>query len=140
MLEVVKTLWQRLRPFAVSAALSGLAACSTLQAVLVPTAAPIPMPPASVNAPGAPPPTPTPVLVKRFDDVIRDAKELPGLFNLYQKEEKVWLEIKPDQFDTPFFLSINQSQGLGERGIYGEQMGRSFLVEFHKVGNLEQLL
>ena len=34
---------------------------------------------------------------KPFAEVIKDAKEQPGFFNLYSKDEKVWLEIKPEQ-------------------------------------------
>jgi len=32
---------------------------------------------------------------KPFAEVVKDAREQPGFFNLYSKEEKVWLEIKP---------------------------------------------
>ncbi|MET0346269.1 MAG: zinc-dependent metalloprotease, partial [Casimicrobiaceae bacterium] len=73
-------------------------------------------------------------------EVIKDAKETPGLFRVFQKEEKVWLELAPDQFDTPFFFSWNLSRGLGERFIYGGLMGDSEIVEFHRVGNIVQLL
>ena len=40
---------------------------------------------------------------------------MPGLFRtLARKDDKVWIEIKPDQFDTPFFFSVNLSRGIGE--------------------------
>ena len=77
---------------------------------------------------------------KPFAEVIKDAKESPGLFRLYQKEDKVWIELAPDQFDTPFFFSWNLSRGLGEKFIYGGLMGDSDIVEFHRVGNTVQLL
>ena len=32
-----------------------------------------------------------------FADVIKDAKESAGLFPVWQKDEKVWFEIAPDQ-------------------------------------------
>jgi hypothetical protein len=77
---------------------------------------------------------------KPFADVVKDAKEHPGLFPLWTKDDKVWIEIKPDQFNTPYFMSVNLSRGLGEKFIFGGLMGRSHIVEFHKVGNNVQLL
>ena len=47
--------------------------------------------------------------------MIKDAKESPGFFNLYTKDEKVWVEIRPEQFDQPFFLQINRTTGIGDR-------------------------
>ena len=77
---------------------------------------------------------------KPFAEVIKDAKELPGMFPLWTKDDKVWIELKPDQFDSPFFFSVNLSRGLGEKFIFGGLMGQSHIVEFHKVGNNVQLL
>ena len=47
---------------------------------------------------------------KPFADVIKDAKETPGLFHLWQKDDKVWIEIAPEQFDQPFFFTSNLNQ------------------------------
>jgi hypothetical protein len=97
-------------------------------------AAATPTPP----APGQPP---------AFATVIKDAKESAGLMTLWQKEEKVWLELKPEDFNKPFFLSPKISQGIGEAGFYGGTMigrwgrtGRAQLVEFRRVHNLVQLV
>jgi len=116
------------------------------------SAAPAPAP----AAPGAAPAASTPTVAaaaaaaqaaaaaaqssKPFAEVIKDAKEHPGLFPLWTKDDKVWIELKPEQFDTPFFFSVNLSRGLGERFIFGGLMGGSHLVEFHRVGNNVQLL
>lgn len=101
------------------------------------TAAPgpnvLPPPPAPAPAPPAPAPRP-------FKEIVKDAKELKGFFTLYQKDEKVWLEIKPEQFGKPFFFSYNIANGLGERGLYGSQMGRSYQAEFRKIGSQVQLI
>jgi hypothetical protein len=72
--------------------------------------------------------------------VIKDAKELPGLVSLWQKDDKVWLELKPDQLGPLYFLSWNFPQSLGERGLYGGMMGDSHLVYFKRIGNTLQLL
>ena len=89
-------------------------------------------------APGQPP---------AFATVIKDATESKGLIALWQKEEKVWLELKPEDFNKPFFLSPKISQGIGEAGLYGGTMigrygraGRAQLVEFRRVHNLVQLV
>src|SRR5690242_10574076 len=77
---------------------------------------------------------------KPFAEVIKDAREQPGFFNVYSKDEKVWLEIQPEQIDRPFFLQANRTQGIGERDPFPSPMLRSYVVEFHRVGNLVQLL
>ena len=90
--------------------------------------APAALPPAAVGAP------------KPFKEIIKDAKEIPGFFTLYQKDEKVWIAIKPEQFDKPFFFTYNIPQSVGERGLYGSQMGGAEMVVFKKIGNLVQLI
>jgi hypothetical protein len=70
---------------------------------------------------------------------VKEAKELPGYFNLYEKDEKVWIEIKPEQFNTPFYLSVNRTRGLGENFIY-PFMVRGYVVEFRKIGPLVQMI
>jgi hypothetical protein len=73
-------------------------------------------------------------------DFLRDSKATPGYFTLHQKDDKVWIEILPSQLDKPFFFSYNIPRSVGERGLYGSQMGGSKLVEFKKVGNQVQLI
>ncbi|NVM75613.1 hypothetical protein FHW83_001400 [Duganella sp. SG902] len=114
---------------------------------------PVPTPPVphAPDAPAAATPQPavaTPVPVapapaaalRPYVDVVRGASHLPGFLNLYQKEEKVWIELRPDQFDRPMFMSVNMPNGIGERGIYGSQMGLSQVVVFHRVGNIVQMI
>lgn len=77
---------------------------------------------------------------KPFDEVIKDATESKGFFNLYQHEEKVWIEIRPEQFDKPFFFSANIPSSIGERRLYSSQMGFSQMVVLKKIGNTVQLI
>ena len=89
--------------------------------------------------PGTPqttPPLPSP---RAFASVIRDAKLLPGFFNLYERDEKVFIELKPEHLNTPYYLSINRTRGLGENFIYPFMM-RGYVVEFRKVGGLVQMI
>jgi hypothetical protein len=51
----------------------------------------------------------------------------------------VWIELKPEQLNTPFYLSINRTRGLGEKFVYPFMM-RGYVVEFRKVGGLVQMI
>ena len=78
--------------------------------------------------------------LKPFAEVIKDAKETVGLFRTWQKDEKVWIEIAPDQFGTPFQFTSNLSRGVGEQGVYGGMMLGDQIVEWKRIGNLVQLI
>ena len=77
---------------------------------------------------------------KPFAEVIKDAKEIPGLFRLYQKDDKTWMEIAPEQFDRLYFFSIALSRGLGEKWLFGGLMWDSDIVSFRKVGTAVQMI
>jgi hypothetical protein len=77
---------------------------------------------------------------KPFADVIKDAKETAGLFRIWQKDDKIWLEIPPEQLDVPYFFSVNLSSGIGENMFFGGLMAESHLVAFRKVGTEVQLI
>ena len=79
---------------------------------------------------------------KPFADVIKDAKEAKGLFTLWQKDEKVWIEIEPEQFGKPFLFTANLSRGIGEQRVYGGMMlpGTTNIVVFKRIGNTVQLI
>lgn len=77
---------------------------------------------------------------KPFKEVVKEAREIPGFFTLYQKDEKVWLAIGPDQLDQPFSFIYNIPRSIGERGLYGSQMGAGHLVVLRKIGNQIQLV
>jgi len=102
----------------------------------VPVVATAPLQPAAVPVPAIAPA----VAVRPFVDVVRGAVHVLGFLNLYQKEEKVWIELRPDQFDKPIFMTVNMPNGIGERGVYGSQMGFSQVVVFHRVGSLVQMI
>lgn len=77
---------------------------------------------------------------KPFLEVVRGATQLPGFLTLYRKDEKVWIELRPDQFDAPMFLELNTTNGIGERGLYGGMMNGSQVVVFHRIGNVVQMI
>jgi hypothetical protein len=116
-------------------------------------------PPRAPNPPGARP-TPPPAAVaaaaaaqaaaqaaqreRPFADVVKDAKEDDGLFRLWTRDDRVWIEIGPDQLNKPFFLTSNLNRGIGENRMFGGMMtypaGLSQIVEFRKYGSLVQLV
>ncbi|MBK6805599.1 MAG: zinc-dependent metalloprotease [Betaproteobacteria bacterium] len=75
--------------------------------------------------------------VRRRD---QEAKETKGYFTLWQKDEKVWIEIAPGQFDKPMFFSVNLASGIGENFLFGGLMGRSYIAEFRRIGSTVQLV
>ncbi len=119
------------------------AVLATLSASLL-AQAPAAAPPATGAPAAAPvaagPAAPAPAAPRPFKDIIKDAKMTAGFFTTYQKDEKVWLAIKPEQFDKPFFFTYNIPQSVGERGLYGSQMGGAEMAVFKKIGNQIQLI
>ena len=94
----------------------------------------------------APSPPAVPGQPPVFATVIKDAKKTDGLFGYWQKDDKVWLELKPEDFNKPFFLSPKLARGIGEAGIFGGSMyvpnSRVYerIVEFRKVHSVIQLV
>ena len=123
-------------------AFAATAGCCMEAAAQTPAAPPatpvVAAPPAGV----APPATvrPDPAAPKPFAEIIKDAKLTPGYFNIYQKDDKVWIEIRPEQLQSPFFFQINSTRGLGEGGQYPNWMLGSHIAEFVKHGNVMQLV
>ncbi|MEP7101620.1 MAG: DUF5117 domain-containing protein, partial [Burkholderiales bacterium] len=93
------------------------------------------VPPGTPQAVPPPPGSPAP-----FATVIRDAKKSEGLFTLYQKDEKVWLELKPADFNKPFFLSPKIATGIGEAGVFGGLMHEALVIEFRRIHNQVQMI
>src|SRR5438552_9843927 len=95
-----------------------------------------------------PPPKPAPKAEKKkpeaakgdedkpFDEIVKDMEVLKGLFTFYRKaeENKLLMEILPEQIDKTFLFAATVDQSVGERGLYAAQMGGSFPFSFHKIG------
>lgn len=94
-------------------------------------------PSAGANAAAAPTP---PGGLRPFADVIKDAKPLPGPFALHQKDDKVWVELRPEDFGRPFLLSPKLKTGIGEGRLIGGLMASETVVEFRRIHNQVQLL
>lgn len=102
-----------------------------------------PAPNGAASAPGAaaparPPADPT--APKPFADVIKGATEQPGLFPVWRKDEKVWIEIPKEAFNKPFLFSVNVANSIGERGLYASQMIGDEMAQWRRIGNQVQLI
>jgi Met-zincin/Domain of unknown function (DUF5117)/Domain of unknown function (DUF5118) len=77
---------------------------------------------------------------KPFAEVIKEAKEHKGLFTLYSKDEKVWLELQPEQLEKLYFLQVNLNQGLSSSYLAARRMFKGEAVVFRKVGQSIQVI
>jgi hypothetical protein len=71
---------------------------------------------------------------ENFDRVIKGSKEYDGLFKLHQKDDKLYAEIRPDQFDKPLLLPIAIARGAGMGG-YTLNFGEQWVLLFKRVGD-----
>ncbi|NML14118.1 zinc-dependent metalloprotease [Azohydromonas caseinilytica] len=104
----------------------------------------------SPKPPGAPLATaaaPPPGGLQPFASVVRGAHRIEGFITLWQKDDKVWLELTPEDFNRSFFLAPKIAQGIGEGGVLGGMMvsrngkvGRAQIVEFRRVYNQVQMV
>jgi len=98
-------------------------------------------PPASGVPPGSPQPGgPPQSSAQPFASVIKDAKKIEGLFTLYQRDEKVWIELRPEDFGKPFFLSPKIATGIGEGRLFGGTMESPEVIEFRRIYNQVQMI
>ena len=112
------------------------------------TAAPAPAA-AAAALPGARPPGAQPAQPPGpppFATVIKDARRIDGPLVLWQKDEKVWIELLPAQLGQPFLLSPKIKSGISEAWVLGGLMGMPIngaggaqLVEFVRVHNQVRL-
>lgn len=129
-----------------------LAACTTVQPPSAPAASAGATPPAGAvgpggaasgpRPPGAPPPTAAagPGALRPFADVVKGADKVDGPVVAWKKDDKVWFELGPEDFDKPFFLSSKLKSGIGEKMFFGGLMMDSGIVEFRRVHNQVQLV
>lgn len=117
-----------------------------------PVAAGIPGPPGAAASaprpltPPVPPPTTPPGGPPPFATVIKDARRIDGALTLWQKDEKVWVELKPEQFGQPFLFSPKIKSGISEAWVLGGLMaysingaGGSQVIEFQRLHNQVRL-
>ena len=79
---------------------------------------------------------------KPFDEVVKDMEVTKGIFTFYHRadDNKLLMEVTPDQLDKTFLFAATLDQGVGERGIYGAQVLGDFPFQLHEVGKNVQLV
>ncbi len=102
-----------------------------------------------VTSPIGAPSTPSspPAQQPPFDTVIKGAERQSGMLPIWRRQDKVWIELPPEAFGKPYFLSPKLASGIGEAGVFGglmqsrwAQVGRPQWVEFRKVQQQVHLL
>jgi hypothetical protein len=83
---------------------------------------------------------PDPSAPKPFAEVIKGAKVEQGLFPVWRKDDKVWIEIAKNQLNKPFLFTVNVASSVGERGLYASQMNMEHMVEWRLIGKQLQLI
>ncbi len=74
-----------------------------------------------------------------FNDVTQGARRYDGLFTLHLKDDHLYAEIKPHQFDQPMLAPITIARGIAQAGIPLDPFDEMVLV-FHKAGDRVQLI
>lgn len=74
-----------------------------------------------------------------FDKVTQGAKDYEGLFRLYLKDNHLFAEIRPDQFNRNYLCPISVSRGLGEGG-HMRNFDEQWILAFRRVGDNVQLI
>jgi hypothetical protein len=80
---------------------------------------------------------PEPPAEKKFEDfdkLTKGAQVLEGLFRLHHKDDHVYAEIRPDQFDKLFLCPIAIARGAGLGG-YTWNFGEDWVLLFRRVGD-----
>src|SRR4051794_26621597 len=73
-----------------------------------------------------------------FAEGTRGSEKIDGLFTLHKKDDHLYAEIKPYQFDQPMLLPVTIARGLAQAGMpVGD--GEMVLV-FRKVGDKVQVV
>jgi len=83
---------------------------------------------------------PEPPKEKPFADVVKDAQVIKGMLTFYKTDEKVLLEIQPEQFDKMYMFSLTCESGLGEGGFYADTDCGETPIVFHKEGKNIQFI
>ena len=74
-----------------------------------------------------------------FAEVTQGAEKIDGLFTLYHKDEHLYAEIKPFQFDQPLLAPIAIARGMALAG-QPLNFGDEWVLVFHRAGDRVQLV
>ena len=89
--------------------------------------------------PGAPKSKPPEQKFGDFNEVTKDSEKYEGLFTLYEKDDHLYAEIKPFQFDQPLLSPIAIAKGMAMAGS-PLNFGDEWVLVFKRVGDRVQLV
>ena len=75
-----------------------------------------------------------------FEEIIKDAEKLDGLFTIFHKDDRYLMAIRPEQLDRDYMVSVTRETGIGESFLLAAQVLGDGPVRFHKVGKRIQML
>ena len=75
-----------------------------------------------------------------FNDLTQGAQKHEGLFTLYQKDEHLYAEIKPFQFEQPIYATAMIARGLARAGEPLTDPNDPMLLIFHRAGDKVQVI
>lgn len=74
---------------------------------------------------------------KKWDDVLKDTRAIPGYFAFHLKRDQtLLLELRPDQLGRDFGLTLHHSRGVGDFNLHdGLPLSEARLMQFRRVGD-----
>lgn len=57
-----------------------------------------------------------------YEKLIEDAEAYEGYFNLYQKDDKLYMAVEKDRLNEKFLMNFELARGIGSSGLYGGTM------------------
>jgi hypothetical protein len=98
-----------------------------------PSAAPIVTPPAAPITLPFPFATQGPVQAQNYAVFVRGATQLPGVINLIRKDDDLYFDLGPDNFNKTYIIAPSLASGVGA-GAFAGRSYDPFLVTFKRVG------
>lgn len=88
-------------------------------------------------------PTPGKAKQPTFSELLGDAETFPGLFKLYKKDGKLYVELAPADLNKDWMVSITIARGTGGMPLLGGllwQLGDEWLWQFRRVDDRIQVV
>jgi hypothetical protein len=70
---------------------------------------------------------------QQYTAFTKNAERQSGLIDLLKKDDEIYFDLGPDQFDRPFIVAPVLASGIGSEAFAG-RIFPTFLLEFHRVG------
>lgn len=83
---------------------------------------------------------PSPSKFEEFDKVVAGAKAYDGLIKLYQKDDHVYAELQPFQFEKPYLCAISLARGGMDQAGWTLNGDEQWVISFRRVGDKVHLI